>query len=254
MEVTQHSFAARDGVRLVWREAGAGRPLILLHGLFSDAQMNWIKWGTAQTLADAGHRLIMLDLRAHGLSDKPHDPAAYRPGVLAEDVADLVAELGLAPGGFDLAGFSLGARTAVRAVMDGVAPRRLTLAGMGYEGLTGWARRREFFLRAIDRFETVKRGDPEFMAVGFMKTMQVDRVAARLLLEALDDIDVHQLAARVTMPTLVLSGTEDRDNGSPERLAESLPDAELGWVPGTHMTSVMEAGLGAAMVAFLGGG
>ena len=53
-DVKTHYWTASDGVELAWREVGQGRPVILLHGLFSDAQMNWIKFGHAARLADAG--------------------------------------------------------------------------------------------------------------------------------------------------------------------------------------------------------
>ena len=109
---TEH-FASFDGARLAIHTEGEGRPVILLHGLFSSAQMNWIKWGHGARLAAAGFRAIMLDFRVHGDSDAPQDAAAYPPGVLVRDVAALAEHLGLEPRGFDLVGFSLGARTAI---------------------------------------------------------------------------------------------------------------------------------------------
>ena len=64
------------GARLAVHRMGAGRPVVLLHGLFSSAEVNWIKYGTAAALVEAGFEAIMPDLRAHGQSDAPHDPAA----------------------------------------------------------------------------------------------------------------------------------------------------------------------------------
>ena len=83
-----------------------------------------------------------------------------------------------------------------------------------------------------------------------MKTMKVDRVAARLLLGAVTDLSPGDLAA-ITMPTLVLCGEKDRDNGSPQKLVDALPNASLQEVPGTHMGSVTEPALGEAIVRFL---
>lgn len=237
-----------DATQIAVHRLGAGRPVLMLHGLFSSAEMNWVRFGHAQKLADAGFEAIMPDLRAHGMSDKPHDPAAYPPGVLARDAMALVEALELED--YDLVGFSLGSRTAARAVIAGLEPRRLVLAGMGLEGLAGWNRRSAFFIDAIDRFDEVKRGDPAFMAVSFMKTMKVDRVAARLLLNAVDDTSEEELS-RIAMPTLVLCGDQDSDNGSAPRLAETLPDAEYVAIPGTHMSSVAEGAMGDALVDFL---
>lgn len=222
--------------------------MLLLHGLFSSAEMNWIRFGHAAKLAEAGFEAIMPDLRAHGQSGKPHDPAAYPPGVLVRDVAALVEALALTE--FDLVGFSLGARTAAGAVIAGLRPRRLVLAGMGLEGLAGWERRAAFFIDAIDRFDDVRPGDPAYLAVQFMKTMKVDRTAARLLLRAVDDIEEANLAV-VAMPTLVVAGDKDRDNGSPQKLVDALPNARFEEIPGTHMGSVTEPALGEAVTRFL---
>ena len=135
--------------------------------------------------------------------------------------------------------------------MAGLAPRRLVLAGMGIEGLSNWQRRSAFFVDVIDRFESITREDRGYVARQFLKTMGTDRVAARLLLtQGVSDMALADLA-RITMPTLVLCGSADRDNGSPQALVEALPDARLAEVPGTHMSSVTEAAMGEAIVRFL---
>lgn len=237
-----------DGTRLALHRMGAGRPVILLHGLFSSAEMNWVRWGQAELLVQAGFECLMPDLRAHGHSDAPHDPAAYPDDVLAKDLAALVTQLGLAD--YDLCGFSLGARTSVRGVIAGLKPRRLVLGGMGLEGLAGWTGRGAFFIDAIDRFDSVKAGDPAFHAVQFMKTMKVDRVAVRMLLQTFADTPPAALAA-ITMPTLVVNGDADRDNGDPAALTAALPDAVQVIVPGTHMSCVTKPNLGEAIRDFL---
>ncbi|MFL6752024.1 MAG: alpha/beta fold hydrolase [Sphingomicrobium sp.] len=247
-ELQAHLWTASDGVELAYRETGAGRPAILLHGLFSDAQMNWINFGTADRIAAAGFRVIMPDLRAHGASAKPHEPEHYPMGVLARDLAELIAHLELAE--FDLAGFSLGARTVVQAVSEGVKPRKAVLAGMGLQGLLDWDRRQHFFIEAIERFDSARRGDPHWLAIQFMRTMKVDREAARLVLRTFGDAKREWLAA-FTMPTLVLIGSEDEDNGSARELAAALPNAAYAEAPGTHMSSVTKPQLGEEIARFL---
>lgn len=241
-------FDARDGVRLAWREMGEGSPILLLHGLFSNAEVNWIKFGTAARIAADGYRVIMPDLRVHGSSEAPHEPDHYPPDVLVHDLQDLVAHLGLTD--FDLGGFSLGARTSTRAVVAGMKPRRLILGGMGLAGLAGWQKRGQFFQRVIAEYETAKRGDDTWMSIQFMKTMKVDRVAASLLLDSFTDTTPDMLAA-LTMSTLVVCGDQDQDNGSAEDLVAALPDARLATIPGTHMSSVTRPELGEAIAAFL---
>lgn len=247
-EVATHRYTASDGVELAWHEIGKGLPVILLHGLFSSADMNWIRFGHAERIASEGFRVIMPDLRAHGASGKPHDPAKYPPGILARDLRELVAHLRLS--GFDLGGFSLGARTVVEAVGEGLRPRKAVLAGMGLEGLRRWGRRQHFFLEAIARADSSKRGDEHWLAIQFMKTMKVDREAAAHLLRSFFPAPDRWLEA-FTMPTLVVAGSEDQDNGPAKELAEALPNATFAEVPGTHMSSVTKPELGVEIACFL---
>ena len=236
------------GASLAVHRMGQGRPVVLLHGLFSSAQVNWIKYGHAARLAEAGFEVIMPDLRAHGASAATHDKADYPHDVLVADLVACIASLGL--GDYDLGGFSLGARTALKGVLAGLRPRRLILGGMGLEGMIRWGARTVYFIDVIDRLGTIERDDPAYFAQQFMKTMKIDPVAARLLLESIEGVEVGDFAA-VTMPTLVVCGTEDRDNGSPQALVEHLPQGQLAEIPGTHMGCVPRPELGMAIVRFL---
>lgn len=246
--IRRQDIVIGDGTRLAVHRMGEGRQVLLLHGLFSSAWTNWIRYGTAARLVAAGFECIMPDLRGHGASDAPHDPQAWPKDVLVSDMLALVAALGLTD--YDLGGFSLGARTAVAAVIAGARPRRLVLGGMGLEGLGNWARRTAFFVEAIDRFGTFGPGDPHFVAQAFMKSQNVDRVAMRLLLGSVQDIATDALAA-VVMPTLVVCGAQDHDNGSAAALAAALPDAMHVEIPGTHMSSVTMPEFAEAIAGFL---
>ena len=249
-EASVHFWTASDDVELAYHEIGSGDAVILLHGLFSDAQMNWIKFDHAKRIASEGFRVIMPDLRAHGQSGKPHDPAHYPPDILVRDLRELIAHLGLQE--FDLGGFSLGARTTIDAVGHGLDPRRAILAGTGVDVLRNWERRCRFFLEAIERFDEARRGDPHWLSIQFMRTMKIDLEAAALLLEALGDHPGPEEAlAALTMPTLVVCGSEDDDNGSASELAAALPNARFEEIPGTHMSSVTKPDLGEKIAAFL---
>ena len=259
--MTPEIFSSFDGTQLAFHREGAGgdggsitpgvRPVILLHGLFSSAHMNWIKWGHSQRLVEAGFDPIMLDFRVHGQSDCPHDPAAYPEGVLVRDVVSLIDHLGYAPGEYDLVGFSLGARTSIHGWASGaLEPRRLIACGMGVAGLADWRKRAGFFKRVIDEFDTIERGDPAWQSRQFLKSQGVDRVAARLLLDATGDFDLATIA-NITAPTLVLAGEKDQDNGSASDLADLIAGSVFEEVPGGHLDSAVKPELGAAIVRFL---
>lgn len=247
-ETRTENYSGHQGARLAVHRLGEGRPVLLLHGLFSSAQTNWIRFCTAQRLAEAGFECVMPDLRAHGQSEAPHDPAAYPPDVLVSDTLALVEALELED--YDLAGFSLGARTALAAVLAGAKPRRLVLGGMGLEGLGEWQKRTAFFSEAIEGYGSFKHGDPQYVAQAFMKSQNVDRVAMKLLLASVQDIDPDALGG-VIMPTLVVCGVDDQDNGSAPALARALPDAVHAEIPGTHMSSVTVPEFAEAIAGFL---
>jgi len=245
---TRHSFNSFDGVELAWHELGEGRAVVLLHGLFSDAETNWIKFGHAAELAGRGFRVIMPDLRAHGHSAKPYDAASYPPDVLAHDGLALIAHLGLTD--YDLGGYSLGARTCIRMVVMGATPRRLINSGMGLQGLLRTGGRSAHFKKILRGLGTHERGSPEWLAEAFLKTTGGDPAALLPLLDSFVDTTEDQLRAIAT-PTLVLTGVDDHDNGSSEELAELLRDARYVEVPGNHMSAVTKPELGREMADFL---
>ena len=244
------NFQSFDGTTLALHRMGEGRPVVLLHGLFSNADMNWIRFGHAQRIAEQGYEVLMLDFRVHGQSEAPHGAENYPAGVLVKDVVALVEHLGLT--NYDLAGFSLGARTAIHGVATGrLAPHRLILGGMGVDGLREWDKRAAFFIRVIDEFDAIPKGDPAYFSMQFLKSQKVDRTAARLLLGSMENLDLDELA-NIACPTLVVCGDEDSDNGSAQELAGMLPNATYAEVPGTHMSSVTKPDLGRAMAEWLG--
>lgn len=236
------------GVGIAVHRLGAGPPVLLIHGLASSADTNWIRYGHAAKLAAAGFEAVMLDLRCHGQSDAPRDPHSYPPDVALLDIEAVLAALDLGP--IDLVGYSLGARFSVALVARGLKPRRLVLGGMGYETLTHWAPRRDHFLAMLERFDLSRLGDADYLAIQFMKQMNVDPVALALLLHSTGNIEPALLDS-VSMPTLVVTGSEDREVGSPELLAERLPEGRFRSVPGNHMSSVTKPELGTAIAAYL---
>ncbi len=243
-------FAAHDGTRLAWRELGAGRPVVLLHGLFSNAFTNWVRYGHAATIAAAGFRVVMPDLRGHGDSAAPHDPAAYPPDILADDGFALLGTLGLRDGDYDLGGYSLGGRTTARMLALGAHPRRAVIAGMGLEGLLATGTRGDHFRQVLTGIGSHPRGSPEWFAEAFLKTTGADPVAMLALLDSFVDTPRAVLAA-IPVPTLVLTGAEDADNGSSEALAALLPDARFASIPGNHMSAVLRPEIASEMVRFL---
>lgn len=249
-ELKSDRFTASDGASLVWHELGEGRVIVLLHGLFSNAETNWIKFGHAAEIAGRGFRVIMADLRAHGQSDSPHDAAFYPPDVLARDGFELIAHLGLTE--YDLGGYSLGGRTAARMVIKGATPRRLVISGMGLQGLLRAGSRSDHFRQVLTGIGSHRRGSPEWLAEAFLKTTGGDAKALLPLLDSFVDSTEVEVRA-IACPTLILCGSEDQDNGPAQELAERLADGHYVEVPGNHMSAVTKPHLGRAIADFLAG-
>ncbi len=248
MTIEQSEFLSFDATRIAWAELGSGRPIVLLHGLFSNGETNWRKFGAAAEIAGAGYRVIMPDFRAHGLSAAPHDAAHYPPDVLAMDIEALVRHLDLSD--FDLGGYSLGARTAVRLLARGMAPHRVVLGGMGLTGLTGGTERATWFLNVIANRDSFAPGTAEAAAAAFMKQNHIDAEAVAHVLRSQQATPEAVLRTLAT-PALVVCGAQDRDNGSAPDLALTLPNAAYLEIPGNHMGAVTKPDFGTAIAAWL---
>ena len=244
-----HHFRSRDGLELAYRELGVGRPLVLIHGYFSTATVNWLRYGHAAKIATRGYRVIMPDLRAHGDSARPHDAAFYPPDILADDGFALIEALELTD--YDLGGYSLGARTTIRMLARGATPARAIIAGMGLEGITNTGRRGAYFRDILTKLGTFESGSAQWMAEAFLKTVGGDPVALLHVLDTFVDTPTEVLG-RIQTQALVLVGADDDDNGSGQALAMALPQARYVEIAGNHMSAVTKPELGAAMAEFLG--
>ncbi|MBL1074638.1 alpha/beta fold hydrolase [Nocardia sp. 2] len=247
-------FTTWDGLELnytVWE--GEGTPVVLQHGIVADTNANWMSVGVVAALQAAGHHIISLDARGHGRSEKPHDPARYSWGAMASDVRALFDELGLEE--VALVGYSMGAIISLLVADADERVRRLVVSGVGSGvvdcGGIDW--------RVIDAedISTVMRGDGSAATNPHAAQFRVladavgaDRDAIAVIARGLNAAPVDTVAG-VTVPTLVLAGTEDPFAAEPERLAQAFPDARLALVPGDHLAATMDPGFAAALVEFL---
>jgi pimeloyl-ACP methyl ester carboxylesterase len=99
-------YAINQGVRIHYRVEGDGQPLVLQHG-FTDSLETWYETGYVQALKPR-YRLILIDARGHGASDKPHQPDAYDRERNVEDIAAVLDDLDLPRAHY--LGYSMGGR------------------------------------------------------------------------------------------------------------------------------------------------
>jgi pimeloyl-ACP methyl ester carboxylesterase len=236
------------GVRLAYRIFGEGPPVLLIHGFLSSAMINWIRPGTAGTIARAGFRVIVPDLRGHGLSGSFDAAAACPPDCLALDMKALLAAEN-APDA-RLIGYSLGARTVVRLLARGARPAKFVLGGMGLPGILDMSARQVWFISAIENRETLQPDDPGYEVVKFLKLTGTDPESAVRVLRSQVTSTMTDLG-KATMPGLVIVGDKDEDNGSARDLAAAMPHARYAEIKGNHMNAVGNPKLAEEIVAFL---
>lgn len=239
-----------DGVRLHYEVSGTdnGTPLIAVHGFASDYRLNWVGSRWQETLTNAGFQVIGLDCRGHGMSDKPHDEAAYSVEIMAGDVVRLLDHLDVRPAAY--IGYSMGSRIGLEVAIR--FPEHLTRAVFGGLGAAG----------AIDSSEKI--------AQAFLSGEPTDDPTARTFYRfasARPTNDLKALAAcikglkpnaspprlsAITTPVLIVVGDHDEiARGAPE-LVEMIPSARLVTIAGRdHMSAVTAREFKQAALDFL---
>ncbi len=243
-------FAARDGAHLTWHETGSGRPLIMLHGFVGSGE-HMLEYGQAGTFAEQGYRVIVPDLRGHGQSARPHDPAAYPPDILADDGLALIEHLGFRDGDYDLGGYSLGARIVVRMLARGARPGRAIVAGQGLAKVSGpqGSGANQLLLTMLVEGQAIEPGTRDARVAQWIEKFGADPKALLNVLNSLVPTPEDALR-KITTPTLVAIGDQDERSDAGE-LAALLPNARFVRVPGDHGTAFAAPELTAAIAAFL---
>lgn len=244
-------FSSFDGVRLHVDVEGEGQPAVLLHGFATDTERNWRRPGITGALVAAGCRVLGLDARGHGRSEKCYDPAAYQNEAMARDVAALFDHEGLERA--DVVGHGMGSVTAVFFTLGHRHVRRLVLGGLGGNlnetsaMLARWGRRIATAMEAedVDLIE-----DPQARRVRrFADQNGGDRRALAALWRGPRPVPLtrRELSA-IAVPTLVISG----DQGPPAgEIAAALQHGQARTVSGDRMTALGDPAFASAIVDFL---
>jgi pimeloyl-ACP methyl ester carboxylesterase len=224
------------GVRLAYiDEAATGidrnEPILLIHGFASTHAVNWVFPQWVNFLTNTGRRVIALDNRGHGRSEKLHDPKDYHVSLLAADARALLDHLGLERA--DVMGYSMGARIA--AFLAKSEPRRvrsIILGGLGSHLVDG-AGLPAGIAAAMEAHSVDDLTDPtDKMFRTFAEATKSDLKALAACVrgsrQTLSETDVGQ----INLPVLIAIGTKDLIAGDGERLAAMFPAARAVDIPG----------------------
>jgi len=231
------------------------RTILLIHGYASNRNEGWKRTGWYTALERRRMRVIALDQRGHGESQKFHEPEAYRRADLAADAVALLDELGV--GRAEVFGYSMGTRTALQMAMD--APDRvnnLILGGVGGKLFTPTPSPTGETL--VDAMLT---DSPEGIKNEFLKSFRQfadeqgeDRQALAAFSEAFSTPLDQDAMRKLDMPVLVVAGEGDDLAGDPEVLAKMFPHGHGVTLRGCdHFSAIPHGSLKATVFDFLDG-
>lgn len=236
----------------------AEKTCFLVHGFATNRLENWRRLGWYGAFERKGYRVVALDLRGHGESDKPHDPAAYAREALLGDIIGLMDHLKL--GRVDLMGYSMGARLALQTALS--HPDRVANLIVGGVGGRMFEPPDPAKAPTMTMAEAMQAADPETIKDPTMKGFRLfaeqqgeDRLALAAFTQGRmgGGFEKDDLAA-LAMPTLVVAGSRDQMAGDPQGLADLIPGAKSVVLPGCdHFSAIPHALYKAAVFDFLEG-
>ena len=240
-----------DGAEIAYVEEGAGEPILLLHGFASNAQVNWVDTGWVRHLVRAGRRVIAMDCRGHGQSQKFYDAASYGPHVMAGDARRLLDHLAITRA--DVMGYSMGARhSAFLTLANPARVRSVVFAGLGSNMVRPMAGTGPIAaaLEAPSMDDVSNATARTFRA--FAEATGSDLKALAACIRSAREPITAESIAKIACPVLVAVGSHDPIGGSAEGLARLIPGAEAFVIEGRdHMKAVGDRTYKDAVTAFL---
>jgi pimeloyl-ACP methyl ester carboxylesterase len=254
-----------QGVKIYYEIDGSGPEVIMVHGFAANMEANWKQPRVAEALR-AENRLIMMDCRGHGKSDKPRDPAMYGDKML-DDITNLMDYLGIRKANF--LGYSMGARLSFGLLLT--QPERFksvilggfTLADAPPPGAKAGAPfQRDVVVKALladsinqvtdpvgrefRRFAESTKADLKALAACMMGTMEQE---ARWLADARE---MMRRIKSISVPLMTILGNDDFLPGDKSRMAMLVPDGCHFLIQGKdHLTVVADPKFRMAVRAFL---
>ena len=231
-------YAHNQGVRIYYEVEGEGPPLVLMYGLLNNVDM-WRQFGFVEPLRN-DYRLILIDARGHGASDKPHDPEAYALPLLAADVVAVLDDLDVSKARY--LGFSLGGYIGYGIAR--YAPERLHSLIIGGASLP-WKRDPEMATGGLERYKLREGMEAYLEAVELLagtwwtpqteaiwRTNDLEALTAMLLAE--EGIVSHgfeDVAPALTLPCLFYV-SEEADDPAWRQCIEEMPNGTFVSLPG----------------------
>jgi pimeloyl-ACP methyl ester carboxylesterase len=237
-------FTSHDGTKIYYEVQGTGQAVILIHGFVVNSE-SWKTKALYSDLIKKNYKVITIDLRGNGKSDKPHSTEAYLNDAEAKDIMRLADTLGLEK--YSAIGYSRGSIITSRLLVLDPRVEKAVLGGMGDDFIDpNWPRRIMFY-------EVLAGLRPPGELEGFLKYVNdsgLDQQALAMMQYGQPSTSKEELA-KIGKPVLVICGTEDEDNGSSEKLAQLIPNSKYVRVPGVHNNAHQSEEFSREVIGFL---
>lgn len=236
-------FSSFDKTKIYYHVQGNGFPVLLVHGFIVNSN-SWKHAALYDSLIADGYKVILVDLRGNGKSDKPHKDSAYANDAEAKDIIDLMQYLKIK--NYDAVGYSRGSIITARLMVLDKRVRKAVLGGMGADFTNpNWQRRIDFY-HALSA-DTV----PALHAmVQNVQLQNLDQQALALLQKYQPSTSTETLA-KIKIPVLIIHGDSDEVNGSADKLASFITNSQKAITPGDHNHAASTPEFAAAVIKFL---
>ncbi|MBD1392709.1 alpha/beta fold hydrolase [Mucilaginibacter glaciei] len=237
-------FTSFDNTRIYYEVKGDGYPVVLIHG-FTGTSQGWKRGKLYDELLKQGYKVIIMDQRGNGKSDKPHTDNAYANDAEAKDIMSLVSSLGIKH--YYAAGYSRGSIITSRLMVLDKRVKKAVIGGMGADYTNPEWPRRIHAYKALMGDTTMH--DVDDMMVWINKN-PFDKLALAYQQKYQPSTSPKELA-KVKIPVLLIDGTEDTTNGDVSVLQKMIPRSIMQTVPGDHNNAENSIQFATAVTTFL---
>ncbi len=240
---TAFYYTAPDGIKIYYEVKGNGYPVVLVHGFIVNSQ-SWKRGKLYYDLLNAGYKVIIIDLRGNGKSDKPHDCDLYGNDAEAKDIMGIVSALHLKK--YTAVGYSRGSIITARLTVLDKRLQQAVMGGMGTDFTNPQWPRRIMFYKAFSGEDvpelaaTVKNVTKAGMDMGLLACMQKEQPSTPM-----------EMLKKVKIKILVVCGDKDDDKSKAADLAALFKRSSFKVVPGDHGTAVQTQEFSDAVLQWL---
>jgi pimeloyl-ACP methyl ester carboxylesterase len=230
-------FLDQNGVKVYYEDHGHGPAILLSHGYSATCRM----WDTQVAALAPRYRIVVWDMRGHGETDSPEDPAAYSEALTVGDMAALLRRCGIERaviGGLSLGGYMSLAFHLAHPEM--VVALMLFDTGPGFrnsDARRAWNERAQQRARDLEERGFAALGQNDEVRSSRHRSARGLAGAARGMLAQTDDRIIASLD-RIAVPTLVLVGADDTNFlAAADYMERKIPGASRVTIPGAGHAS-----------------